>query len=122
MTPMADVEVAGLKGSKVIHAIIDTGFDGFLCLPVETAVKLGLELAGRDVIELADGTEKDELFFKGFVRFLGRKRRVKIYLTQSEDALIGTELLSRSRLLIDFPKELVRLAEKAAHGKSRPSE
>ncbi len=119
LTPMVAVEVAGSKRAKVLQAIIDTGFDGFLCLPVETAVKLGLELAGQDVIELADGTAKEELFFKGFVRFLGRNRRVKIYLTNSDDALIGTDLLKGSRLLLDFSKEPVRVSLRGSKKKPK---
>jgi len=62
---MAEIEVAGFKRTKILQAIVDTGFDGFLCIPVETAVKLGLELAGRDVIELADGSLREELSSRG---------------------------------------------------------
>jgi hypothetical protein len=65
------------------------------------------------VIELADGTQKPELVFTGTVRFLGRSRRVRIFLTNSEDALVGTDLLADGRLNIDFPTGKVKLSRKA---------
>jgi predicted aspartyl protease len=38
---------------------LDTGFDGFLCLPTPVAVSLGLELIDVVSSELADGTVID---------------------------------------------------------------
>ena len=109
MTPMVDVQVAGTRKRIRIRAILDTGFEGQVCLPIELAVPLGLELSGRMQYQLADGSLKRDLLFKGNAFFLGKKRRAVISLTEG-DALVGTELLSDCRLLIDFPKEKVRLA------------
>ena len=61
MTPTAQAEVTGARKTIAISAIVDTGFEGFVCLPVRLAVHLGLELTGQQVIELADGTRKEEL-------------------------------------------------------------
>ena len=44
MTPTADLEIMGSRASMAIAAIIDTGFDGYVCLPTSIAVQLGLEL------------------------------------------------------------------------------
>ena len=90
MTPTADLEIMGSRASMAITAIIDTGFDGYVCLPTSIAVQLGLELVSQGSVELADGTVKTELLFAGSVQFLGGTRAVQIYLTESEDALIGT--------------------------------
>src|SRR5947207_13742781 len=94
MTPKVDLEVIGSRGPVGVTAILDTGFDDDLCLPTEVAVTLGLPLIGKEIVELADGTQRWELVFSGSVRFLGRTRRVRIVLTDSEDALVGTGLLS----------------------------
>ncbi len=109
MTPMVNVRVAGTRKRISARAILDTGFEGQLCLPIDMAVPLGLELCGKTWYQLADGKVQRDLLFKGNVFFLGKKRRVIISLTEG-DALVGTELLSDCRLLIDFPKEKVRLA------------
>ena len=112
MTPTAELEIMGSRGSMPITAIIDTGFDGYVCLPISIAVHLGLELVSQGSVELADGTVKTELLFSGAVQFLGERRTVQIYLTDSEDALIGTSLLADCRLLIDFQAGTVRLTRK----------
>lgn len=112
MTPTADLEIIGSRGSMPITAIIDTGFDGYVCLPTSIAVQLGLDLVSQGSVELADGTVKSELLFAGSVRFLGATRAVQVYLTDSEDALIGTSLLADCRLLIDFRAGTVRLSQK----------
>ncbi len=113
MTPRAEVEVAGNQGRAALEAIVDNGFEGHVCIPVEVAVDLGLELSGTDVFELADGSRRKEFTFKGTANFLGSKRRVTISLTDGE-ALIGTRLMSDCKLLIDFPKNKVQLARSAA--------
>ena len=114
--PAGDAELLGLfvadKDPAAMTAIIDTGFDGHLCLPIGLAVTLGLVLISRQMIELADGTQKWALVFSGLVRFLGKTRKVRIYLTDSEDALVGTGLLSDCRLAIDFTTGKVMLTRK----------
>jgi hypothetical protein len=41
--------------------------------------------------------------FAGSVRFFGETNGVRIMLTDSEDALIGTRLLNHYTLAIEFP-------------------
>lgn len=83
-----------------IDAVIDTGFDGDLCLPIQIAIRLGLKIRNIMTVELADGTRKRELVFSGLVRFGAETREINIVLTESEDALIGTNMFSK--LEIDF--------------------
>jgi clan AA aspartic protease len=109
MTPTIKLKVFGLRSSMTLTAIIDTGFDDHLCLPVGVAVTLGLTLDTQHLVELADGTQKDELVFAGDVSFMGKKKKVRIYLTNSEDALVGTRLLEDCRLTIDFPTGKVKI-------------
>ena len=49
------------------------------------------------------------MLFAGSVQFLGETRAVPIYLTGSDDSLIGTSLPADCRLLVDFPAASVRL-------------
>jgi clan AA aspartic protease len=103
MTPMANIEVIGGRQSMSLTALVDTGFDGDLCLPTRVAVQLGLQLIGEQPVEFADGTRKNQLVFAGLASFLGETRDAQIMLTDSEDALIGTNLLQQYRLAIEFP-------------------
>jgi clan AA aspartic protease len=122
MTPTADIEVIGTRQSVLLSALIDTGFDGDICLPTTAALRLGLELVGRRDMELADGTVTTGFVFGGWVRFLGKKRSVTVHITESEDALIGTGLLEGCLLVIDFPAGTVRLSRKPARRRKRPQE
>jgi len=77
MTPTTAIEVGGTRARISITAVVDTGFDGQFCLPMHLAVRLGLELMGAELVEFADGSKKQELYFRGWVRFLGERRRAK---------------------------------------------
>ena len=112
MTPYASIEAIGRRQSYTLSSIVDTGFAGDLCLPTQIAVQLGLDLIGEQLIELADGTKKQQLVFAGSVRFFGEIHKVEIMLTSSEDALIGTRLLDKYTLSIEFPGGRVKVPMK----------
>ncbi len=109
MTPRVDLLVFGSREQISISAIVDTGFNGYLCLPTSVAVRLGLELVSEGLIELADGRTQKQLVFLGTVEFIDEVQPVMIYLTDSEDALIGTRLLDDCVLTIDFPRRSIEL-------------
>lgn len=44
--PRLTINVIGDRAEAKLDALIDTGFDGSLCLPLSIAVQLGLELTG----------------------------------------------------------------------------
>jgi clan AA aspartic protease len=106
----------GSRDAVSLTAIVDTGFDGDVCLPTALAVGLGLELSGETRVELADGSVKKALHFAGSVVFLGERRPAQIYLTDSDDALIGTSLLADCRLVVDFPTGDVRVTRRRPRG------
>lgn len=102
------LKVAGAKQEIEIEAILDTGFNGQVCLPLAVAVPLGLELAYTSSFELADGTlVQDELVFAGKALWHGEYRDVEIVLTRSEEALLGTGLLEGTQVRLDFARGMV---------------
>jgi clan AA aspartic protease len=109
--PRLKVPVVGSRAGIAVDALVDTGFDGDLCLPTLLAIQLGLEL--RDVIwvELADGTLKNELVFAGVVVWEGEHREVMIALTESEEVLLGTGLLADSVLEMNFARRQIVVKE-----------
>jgi clan AA aspartic protease len=121
MTPTARIEAVGNRQTLALTAIVDTGFDGYLCLPIRLAVQLGLELIGEQLIELADGTQRNELVFAGSVRLFGETRDVQIMLTDSEDALVGTSLLNHYSVAIEFPGGKVKVRTPPKAGGKRKS-
>ena len=112
MTPTLEIEALGARGSVMITALLDTGFDGEVCLPTEVAVSLGLKLVAQQWVEYADGRQERDLVFAGQVRFLDQVRPVEVGLTESEEALIGTGLLADCLLFIDFSTGKIRIDPK----------
>ena len=107
-----DVTVIGARQEITVRANLDTGFDGWVCLPIRLAIQLGLELCGFQTVELADGTEKEELVFAGEVTFGDRREEVDVTLTSAQDALVGIGLLADSVLTIDFVDRTLEVARK----------
>ena len=48
-TPVIELKVRGAREESTIEGILDTGFNGFICLPTSIAVTLGLELIARSL-------------------------------------------------------------------------
>ena len=108
---IVDIEIKGSLESVVVSAFIDTCFDGYVCLPTEIAVQLGLLLAAYESFELADGSEKKELVFLGTAKFVGETEDVpvEIVLTESSDTLVGIAMLSEMKMEVDFKKQNIKI-------------
>jgi clan AA aspartic protease len=113
-SPVIQLRVLGSRHEAIVACIIDTGFTGFLCLPISLAVTLGLELIETTSTELADGTlVENELVFAGQAEWDGMIMDVSILLTRSEEALIGTAFLEGYLVHLDYQARTVRI-EKAS--------
>ncbi len=88
-----EISVAGVRQEMTLLALVDTGFDGWVCLPTPIAIQLGLELFGLQVVELGDGSEIEELVFRGEVTFNQKRRDADITLTNSTDDFPEKSLL-----------------------------
>lgn len=101
--PFLPVELTGLHRTVTLEALVDTGFDGHLCIPLALATTIGLELKGADYVELADGSVRRELIFRGNVRVGNLSpREGEIVLTDSEQPLIGAGMFEGRKLEIDY--------------------
>jgi predicted aspartyl protease len=106
------VTIVGLRQEISVEAILDTGFDGWVCLPMRLAVQLGLELCGFQTVELADGMQKEELVFSGEVIFGDKRGEVDIALTSGGDTLVGLGLLASSVVTIDLVGRNLEIVQK----------
>lgn len=85
---------------QVINTVIDTGFDGFLSLPSETIVRLGLPWTISNTATLADGSETLFDFYTGTVIWDGQYRTIDIAESETEP-LLGMAMFYGYRLQID---------------------
>ncbi|MBM3237017.1 hypothetical protein FJZ31_12065 [Candidatus Poribacteria bacterium] len=104
------VQVTGHYGTLQVILTVDTGFDSDICLPVSTAVSLGLPLGGYRFVQLADGSINKELYFRGQCQ-IGNlpSRDVNVYITELEDGLIGAGMFQNMRLEINYGRQTVSL-------------
>ena len=102
-SPIVEARVIGSRTEVIVKGIMDTGFMGHLCLPITTAVSLGLELIDFENLELADGTILEyEPVFRGKMKWNGDVIDIDILLTKSSDTLFGTDLLRGMELKLNY--------------------
>jgi clan AA aspartic protease len=93
--------IVGDENLKVaVDAVIDTGFNGDLILPLETISELGLKIQGYQKAILGDGTISQFQVYAATVIWDGARRLVEVNAATS-GALIGMGLLEGYKLEID---------------------
>jgi clan AA aspartic protease len=106
------VTIHGRRRSVELEAIVDTGFDGSFCVPMDVASWIGAEIVGWRYMELADGKQIRVPGVLCEVELLGKTTAVKAFVTDTFNPLIGTELLEHCRGVFDFDSGEVKLKRK----------
>jgi clan AA aspartic protease len=95
------VVVGNSSGQReVINTVIDTGFDGFLSLPSDIIVRLGLSWTISNLATLGDGSEVLFDFYTATVIWDGEYREIDIAASETEP-LLGMSMLYGYRLQVD---------------------
>jgi clan AA aspartic protease len=103
--PIIRIELAG----ETFEAVIDTGFNGDLELPLRLREPLKARFVNSIVSNLAAGQTVVEDVYSVEVPFDGRIVKAEVSFAYASEILIGTRLLRRHHLEIDFVKQTVRL-------------
>lgn len=113
--PHFSIEVFGVsKKSKVkIDAMFDTGFTGFLNLPLALCLQTGLVLYSTTSFKLADGRESSTILCLGTIIIFGGSEvtgAISIDFNTNE-VLMGMEFLRKikGKLQIDTSSQKVKL-------------
>ncbi|HSM81337.1 MAG TPA: hypothetical protein VLS96_06605 [Nodosilinea sp.] len=85
---------------QMVDAVIDTGFTGFLSLPVATITALSLPWQFRDVGTLGDGSEAIFDMYKATVIWDGMAKVIDVAASEA-DPLIGMSLLHGFELKLE---------------------
>ncbi len=93
-----------------LTGIIDTGFTGFLQLPLDVAIRLALPLAGTATVTLADGSSGGKVMAEGIATFRDQSLVGSVVLEPSSpDILIGMDFLRTFDRSLVITHELVGL-------------
>jgi clan AA aspartic protease len=85
---------------QMIDAVIDTGFTGYLTLPLSVLTNLNLQAYRREEGVLGDGSTCIFDVYRGFVIWDGELRQIDINESETEP-LVGMSLLYGYRMQLD---------------------
>ncbi len=85
---------------QMVEAVIDTGFTGFLSLPLITIEALSLPWIFRDMATLGDGSEVIFDMYRAIVIWDGQLQVVDVAASEAAP-LVGMSLLYRFKLEIE---------------------
>jgi clan AA aspartic protease len=100
-TAVVSVSLLALnRHSKTIDAVIDTGFNGFLTLPLPEIARLQFPYEGTMRVVLGNGQTVDLDMFTGTVLWKGQVRE-GLVLAAEGMPLVGMALLKGSRVCLE---------------------
>lgn len=88
-----NVYVIGREEHIPLEVVLDTGFNGMLCLPRKFQALCELNALGVETFELADGTLMQEVLYLGQILLNDVPYFVELTLTDTDQALMGMGLL-----------------------------
>ena len=95
------IQITGDLGNKEYTAIIDTGFSGFVVIPLAEMIPLGLRTEGAASVMLGNGTIIDNLVARGSVTLGSQTQSGTVLLDEtSNDILIGMSFLRTFNLAL----------------------
>jgi clan AA aspartic protease len=107
-----DISVAGDTGSKTYPATIDTGFSGFVALPFNEMIELGLSVHGAANVLLGDGSIVATPVSSGTASIGGLTVSGTIVLDEaSTEILIGMAFLREFKMALILTNTVVVLCD-----------
>ena len=119
-SPAIRIKISGPLGDGLeFDAVIDTGFTGFLSIPLVKAFPLGLPLYGTTAITFADGSSQTRLTGAAKI-ILGGEYNIGTAILEwnSTDLLIGMGFLRLFKRALFVSKYAVTLVDEAYLDKS----
>jgi predicted aspartyl protease len=111
-SPIVEITVAGASTSKTYQAVIDTGFTGFVELPLFEMVELGLTTQGAANVMLGDGSIVTNLLSTADVHLGDQAQSGTILLADnSSGVLIGMAFLREFKKALILTNDVVLLHE-----------
>lgn len=100
-----------LSDGSSIDCILDTGFNGNLILPKSFVEKFTSVISLRVQIELAEGKTAEVGMTPIDIKWLGDEFSINILVSDTDESLIGTEMLIDSVVEIDYKNLTVKITK-----------
>jgi predicted aspartyl protease len=112
-SPIVTIRVAGALGSKTYQAVIDTGFTGFVELPLLEMVELGLRTEGAANVMLGDGSVTTNYLSSASVYLGAQVESGTVLLAEnSSGVLIGMAFLREFKVALIVTSTAVALFDR----------
>jgi clan AA aspartic protease len=98
------------EAPTVITVWIDTAFNGFLVFPHKMIAQLALDQEAATEAVLADGSHVTLESFACYVEWFGETVRAQVIGNTGKLPLLGTELLAKRTLLIEYTTGIVSIS------------
>ncbi|MGZ8842422.1 MAG: hypothetical protein ACXW18_02090 [Pyrinomonadaceae bacterium] len=102
-----------LADDVIVECVVDTGFSGALMLPREIIERLSIPIVGKETFELVSGQFIVASLALVEIDRLGRRRPVRVVISDGSDLLIVNELLDGNRRISDYVLNRVTLTNDA---------
>ena len=107
--PVVEVKLDLGKEKRLVNAVIDTGFNGYISVPKKLIDRSDWDFLGIEEYELASGELMRERVFLGRIEIGTEKLVAFILSSNSSDALVGTKLLKNRMLTINFADKTLKI-------------
>jgi clan AA aspartic protease len=91
-----------LAGGAGIRCLVDTGFTGALVLPRAFITNNALRIVGRETFRTVDEHEIEADIALAEIEWLGQRQTRRAIVSETDEAMIGTEMLIGAVLTIDY--------------------
>ncbi|MCG3119461.1 MAG: hypothetical protein ALAOOOJD_01870 [bacterium] len=97
-----NVLVVGRENLIAVDTVLDTGFNDHFCLPRKYFQACSLIFFGTEEYVLANGAVVNEETYLGTILLDNQPLQIVMSLTDDDEALIGTKLLDKKWVILDF--------------------
>lgn len=107
--PYVKISISGRTKEVELDCLIDTGFAGGISIPAGLKSKFDFPVIGRQVWELADGSQIELEVFLGEIKTEKEKAEIAVIFTDGSEGLVGIEFLRGRKFIFDLRKLQVAL-------------
>ncbi len=100
-----------LLNESVIECVLDTGFNGSLLLPRDFVEANSMIFAGREEVVMVEENSIEIDTAIAEINWLAEKFSVRILVSETNEALIGTQMLAGSILEINYQNSTVKITK-----------